>query len=547
MGSLKNYLLVFSSLLIFNMTNGQNQSPQFNQLIHQKVEVREQSSHDIKANKTRSDIQVVSMRDQLCFPYDISTDGKHVVIAKFSTEPVDYWHVENGTITLDQGTGYGISDDGKIAGTFAVNVMGTDINVAGYWEPESQEWTFLGENPNYPGFGTITEYNSGWDITADGETVVGLQWDNSWGAYAMLWNQSFGYTDLGGSTYPSNSSRASGISKDGSLIYGWTQGAQWNPTVWVNNEINILSTSGGETTGASPEGTYAVGITYETSPNGSNICFIWHKDDGTMEMIENTLNNDGQFNLIGILEDKTCFGYTNDNFPPLPPYRRACIIDSDGVMQTFNDYAEARGLVDAQDWLFYSVNAATPDGNIFIGTAQTPEGLDIGFYIDFSTEAPLYNLNLNMEPEGSATLDGAGEYEAGAEVNISAEPIGYYEFDNWTNEEGEIVSEDAEATIIMPDSDYTLIANFHSTVGLSNTSLSKIKFYPNPVKNVLNLEGLMENSIVEIVNPTGAIVYNTKTNDQNTQVDLSGLSSGIYILRVIHEDQLIISRKVTVI
>lgn len=534
---MKNYIYFFfviCSLLIANTAPGQTQNPNYNIITDGGTGIIDQefNQHFVSSiYKNTNEVEVITMLGQLCFPYDISTDGEQVVISSFGSNPGFYWNLETGIIPFTQGSGNGISDNGRIGGTFTINVSGMDVQVAGYWEPATQEWTFLGENPHYPDLGVLSDYNSGWDITADGQTIVGLQFDVNFNAFAMQWNETLGYTDLGGTTYPSSSSRASGVSKDGSVIYGWTQGGQWNPTVWYNGEMTIVNTGGGEALCASAEGTYVGGTLYETSPNGSNKCFIWHKEDGTVEEVTNTLNNDEGFVIVGILEDKTCFGWTIDAWPPFPDQRRAFIRDADGLMQTFNDYAEARGLADAQDWFFYSVNAATPDGNVFIGTAQTPQGLDIGFYIDFNLEMPVYNLSLEVEPEGAAIVSGAGEYEEGAEVTISAEAIGYFEFDNWTNEEGDIVSEEAETSIVMPDSDYSLTANFHTTIGIDEVSQKQLCFFPNPAQDQISFE-MEEPTTIRVMDMNGKLVLEQKLIT-NTTLDISNLDAGVYMVFMI--------------
>jgi hypothetical protein len=60
---------------------------------------------------------------------------------------------------------------------------------------------------------------------------------------------------------------------------------------------------------------------------------------------------------------------------------------------TFNDYAEARGLENAQQWTFYSINDVTADGNKFLGAGKNPAGQNVTFIMEFPVLAPLISAN----------------------------------------------------------------------------------------------------------------------------------------------------------
>jgi uncharacterized protein (TIGR02145 family) len=71
-----------------------------------------------------------------------------------------------------------------------------------------------------------------------------------------------------------------------------------------------------------------------------------------------------------------------------------------------------------------------------------------------------YNLLLAILPENSGTATGEGLYEAGAQVTILAEANQGWEFVNWTDENGEVVSADQSFLFLMPAADVMLTANF---------------------------------------------------------------------------------------
>jgi hypothetical protein len=71
-----------------------------------------------------------------------------------------------------------------------------------------------------------------------------------------------------------------------------------------------------------------------------------------------------------------------------------------------------------------------------------------------------FTLTLNAVPEEGGEVTGAGEYEVGEMVEVNATANEGWEFMNWTNDLGMIVSADALYSFIMPDDDLTLNANF---------------------------------------------------------------------------------------
>ncbi|MGB4206057.1 MAG: InlB B-repeat-containing protein, partial [Bacteroidales bacterium] len=71
-----------------------------------------------------------------------------------------------------------------------------------------------------------------------------------------------------------------------------------------------------------------------------------------------------------------------------------------------------------------------------------------------------YTLTLIANPSAGGIVTGAGNYNYGSIVNINAVPNAGYSFVNWTNLNGNIISTDPSATILMPSNNLTLIANF---------------------------------------------------------------------------------------
>ena len=65
---------------------------------------------------------------------------------------------------------------------------------------------------------------------------------------------------------------------------------------------------------------------------------------------------------------------------------------------------------------------------------------------------------------------------------------------------------------------------------VAEVSASSVHFYPNPTNGILNIEGNGEMTI-SVINVLGQKMLETTAND-NTTIDLSGLESGVYMVRI---------------
>ncbi len=82
---------------------------------------------------------------------------------------------------------------------------------------------------------------------------------------------------------------------------------------------------------------------------------------------------------------------------------------------------------------------------------------DVEFTANFQL---VYELNLDVSPEGSGNVSGAGEYPENASVTVNAYGSFGYDFVNWTDADGQLVSSYPDFSYTMPAEDITLTANF---------------------------------------------------------------------------------------
>ena len=63
-------------------------------------------------------------------------------------------------------------------------------------------------------------------------------------------------------------------------------------------------------------------------------------------------------------------------------------------------------------------------------------------------------------------------------------------------------------------------------------SESSVFLFPNPVKTTLTVAGTEKNVRINLLNLNGALLQNTLTQDDSTDIDVSSLQQGVYLLQV---------------
>jgi hypothetical protein len=469
---------------------------------------------------TDGEATVTILVEEYLFPVSIDPTGEHIVIVPFgvSGETI-YWTSDAGAVVIP-GDAKDVNAEGNVGGTFLnENFPGGGVEeTAGIYDAIAAQWGFLGMNPEYPS-ASDEGYNVGWGMSDDGNTVVGMQWHDGWSVTAFKWTEADGYTMIG--DLMEYDTRASGISRNGEVIYGWVSSdfGYWRPVIWHDDTYTLVAgdDASGEAMCASPNGNYVAGITDFNA-------FIWSVDGGLVNF-----GSDQDF-PTSLLDDGSVFGF-NTVFPPT--LREAFYRDPEGNMMSFNDYAEARGMEDAQQWTFYSINDVTPDGDKFIGAGVNPDGQDVCFLIDFSDEPQYYNLNLVANPAEGGEVIGSGEYEVGQSVTIEAIPADNYVFINWTNQVGDTISSEPVAEITMGEDDMNLTANFQSTVGFSEISAGSFDIYPNPAREKCFVS-TPENTEtkIRILNIAGSEVFSDMITKNQTEISTSDFAPGLYFVHI---------------
>ena len=92
----------------------------------------------------------------------------------------------------------------------------------------------------------------------------------------------------------------------------------------------------------------------------------------------------------------------------------------------------------------------------------------------------------------------------------------------------------------------SLVVTEGQTLSTEISSLNQISVFPNPTINSIEIRSdyNLENAIISVFDLNGRRVLNYKNTDGSNLVDLTSLSTGEYILRVISSEGKIYSTKI---
>ncbi|HNS30255.1 MAG TPA: carboxypeptidase regulatory-like domain-containing protein [Tenuifilaceae bacterium] len=176
------------------------------------------------------------------------------------------------------------------------------------------------------------------------------------------------------------------------------------------------------------------------------------------------------------VSDEAEFEYTmpaNDviltaNFEPIPTYILTLIADpvEGGTVTGSGVYEEGEvvpvtATPNAGYFFVNWTNAADEEVSDEVEFEYTMPANDVTLTANFEP-IPTYTLTLVANPADGGSVGGGGEYEAGQVVGVAATANVGFEFVNWTDESGVVVSTNFAFDYTMPAEDVTLTANFEA-------------------------------------------------------------------------------------
>jgi hypothetical protein len=90
---------------------------------------------------------------------------------------------------------------------------------------------------------------------------------------------------------------------------------------------------------------------------------------------------------------------------------------------------------------------------------------------------------------------------------------------------------------------FVIINSYQTGAGSTNNEASEIKIYPSPANNSFSLKGLVRNADLRVTDLSGRELLNWKETSGNQAYDISGLTSGYYLLGIYNEEGTLVGVK----
>ncbi|MCA9284089.1 MAG: hypothetical protein KDA22_02650 [Phycisphaerales bacterium] len=320
----------------------------------------------------------------------ISDNG--VGAGSFGTTEYFIWTVDGGmqliggTIPGNSVGGQGkISNDGLFVSGTSLN-PDSGVNEMSRYDVTAGEWMLLG------GIGDScdSETSSGWAISGDGNSVVGLGWLGCADAHASQWTDGSGMADLG-STVVDQSSRANAANFDGSVVAGWQDGAGRQGAVWVDGVQELIfkpaGGSAGEAYDVSGDGKWVTGLDI-AGFFGVGSAYRYNTETDMNESLPN-LAVGGQSRMAGtgITDDgKTIVGGT---WGLGPATFGTAIIWREGIgTMKISEYLDELGVAYPDGYNFAFASAISSDGSWIAGWGSPSGPANQSWIVHLDTAVP---------------------------------------------------------------------------------------------------------------------------------------------------------------
>ena len=292
---------------------------------------------------------------------DITPDGNIVVGSGSGGGFYWDWRNDPAPTYIGGNDASAVSDDGSvIVGCIPDPVLGSEV--AARWT-QATGWVSLGYLPNAL---SCPSRSNAYDVSDDGNTVVGLSWDGCSGR-GFVWDPVNGMQEL--DVQINGGNRASAISGDGSTAAGFAQSNSRSPVYWNPSDLTGVPLDpalGGEVYGLSTDGNLSVGTLYQGSSAGLYEAYV---RDASTGFLANLGALDGNnFAAAGL--DITDDGSVITGFDYFQLSRVGWVwTASDGII-SLQDRMAALGLSIPN---VYTCNAVSDDGLTIVGGAP-PQG-----------------------------------------------------------------------------------------------------------------------------------------------------------------------------
>jgi len=145
------------------------------------------------------------------------------------------------------------------------------------------------------------------------------------------------------------------------------------------------------------------------------------------------------------------------------------------------------------------------------------------------------NGTLTAMVDGTAITTGS-QVQKGTNVVFTAVPNGGFKVKEWKLNGVAVDGTNATYTLSNLTGIATVTVEFDLGTGVENSFAANIQISPNPFTDALNITGA-ENSVLQVMDITGAKVYKQKISGNNEVIHLEKLSPGVYFFHIEKDKQ----------
>ena len=163
------------------------------------------------------------------------------------------------------------------------------------------------------------------------------------------------------------------------------------------------------------------------------------------------------------------------------------------------------------------------------------EATSITHTVTFSVVAGEGTITATVDGE---TITSGAEVAEGSDIVFTANPAANYEVQAWTIMANQMVENETGTTFTLENltSDVTVMLELVRGVGVGNIFGANFSVFPNPFANVLHITDA-ENSSLQIVDATGAVVFTQQITSADEVIHLGELAVGVYFLHLEKDGQ----------
>lgn len=168
-------------------------------------------------------------------------------------------------------------------------------------------------------------------------------------------------------------------------------------------------------------------------------------------------------------------------------------------------------------WSYRSIYGPTGDGVKFLIKYK------FRVFYGYSNYVKMSWLSLPPEIDSAIIMDSFGGYKFKVNMKEKTEAI---------NDE-----------ILLENFDVFVYYNF-SNVGVDNPILDNLTVYPNPTKNIIQINSNDSIKMIEVCNILGISLFNNNIDGNEFKIDLSDLQPNVYLIKLIKYNNEVIVKKI---